>query len=95
MSYKENGLDRAFYVDFIIQFNDGRIGLFDTKGGITARDAKGRAEGLQKYVEEQKKKGKSLWGGIAIFNNGSWRYNDEKEYQYDPNNLSSWKILEL
>lgn len=93
VAYKENGQERAFYVDFIIQFKDGSIGLFDTKGGITAKDAKGRAEGLQKYVREQKKKGKNLLGGIAIFVNGSWRYNDEEEYQYNPNNLSNWKVI--
>jgi len=91
----ENGFERAFYVDFIIQFKDGSIGLFDTKSGITAKDAGPRAEGLQKYIEEQNKKGKKLWGGIAIFVRGTWRYNDNKKYVYNPNDLSNWKILEI
>ena len=95
VTYIENGYERAFYVDFIVQFNDGSVGLFDTKGGITAKDAKGRAEGLQKYISEQNGKGKNLWGGIAIFENGSWRYNDNEVYTYDKNNLSEWKILEI
>jgi len=93
--YEENGHENAFYVDFIIQFEDGSIGLFDTKGGITAKDAKGRAEGLQRYIKEQNKKGKNLWGGIAIFVNGSWRYNDNEVYTYDENNLSDWKLLSI
>jgi type III restriction enzyme len=93
--YEENGHESAFYVDFIVQFEDGSIGLFDTKGGITAKDAKGRAEGLQKYFKEQKRKGKNLWGGIAIFVDGSWRYNDNDVYTYDPNNLTPWKILDI
>jgi len=46
----ENGFERAFYVDFIVQFKDGSIGLFDTKSGMTAKDAGPRAEGLQKYI---------------------------------------------
>lgn len=93
--YEENGNERAFYVDFVVMFSDGQIGLFDTKGGITAKDAKYRAEGLQKYISQQKRKGKKLRGGIVILVNGTWRYNDRAEYKYDPNNLSAWKILEI
>lgn len=91
----ENGFDRAFYVDFIVFFKDGRIGLFDTKSGITAKNAGPRAEGLQKHIKSENKKGKRLWGGIVIYVNGTWRYNDEDKYHYDPNDLSSWKILEI
>lgn len=83
----------TFYPDFIVQFKDGSIGVFDTKSGMTAKDAKERAEGLQKYIKEQK--GKKLWGGIAIFVNGTWRYNDKEKYEYNLNDLSSWKILEI
>jgi len=94
--YKDDdGIERAFYVDFIIQFEDGTIGLFDTKSGMTAKDAGPRAAGLHKYLKEEIKKGRKLWGGIAINANGSWRYNDEEKYQYNPNNLSNWKILEM
>ena len=89
----ENGIERAFYVDFIVQFTDSSIGLFDTKSGMTAKDAGPRGEGLQKYLK--KNKDKKFWGGIAIFVNGTWRYNDKEEYEYNPNDLSSWKILEI
>ncbi len=87
--------DRAFYVDFIIFFNDGKIGLFDTKSGITAKDAKNRAEGLSKYIKSQNKKGKKLWGGIVVESHGSWLYNDNENYLYNPNNLSGtgWNLL--
>ncbi len=91
----ESGFERAFYVDFIVQFEDGTIGLFDTKSGMTAKDAGTRASGLHKYIKEQKKKGKKLWGGIAVYVNGSWRYNDNEDYVYDENNFSSWKLLQL
>jgi len=91
----ENGVERSFYVDFIVQFIGGTIGLFDTKSGMTAKDAGPRAEGLQKYIGEQNKKGKKLWGGIVIFVNGTWRYNDKDKYEYNPNNLSDWKVLDI
>jgi type III restriction enzyme len=91
----ENGFERAFYADFIVMFKDGKIGLFDTKSGMTAKDAMPRAEGLQKYIKAENKKDKKLWGGIVIYVNRTWRYNDEEKYHYDPNNLSNWKILEI
>jgi type III restriction enzyme len=91
----EHGIERAFYVDFIVQFKDGRIGLFDTKGGYTAELAKSRAEGLAKYIAEQNKNGKKLFGGIVISDKASWRYHSGKNYEYDPNNLKDWNFLDL
>ncbi|MBU1974762.1 MAG: DEAD/DEAH box helicase family protein [Nanoarchaeota archaeon] len=89
----ENGIERAFYVDFVVKFTDGTIGLFDTKGGMTAKDAGTRADGLYKYLKANKSK--KVWGGIAIESHGSWRYNDKEKYEYNPNNLSDWKVLEI
>jgi len=91
----ENQKLRAFYVDFIIMFKDGRIGLFDTKEDLTAKDAKYRAEGLQKYISEQNKKGKKLWGGIVIPDGDSFRYNDKVKYTYNPEKKKDWQICEI
>ena len=95
LPYKEHGEDRPFYVDFIVRMKDEKIGLFDTKGGLTAETAKARAEGLAIYVAEQNKKGKKLFGGIVIKDRGSWRYHSGKNYSYNPNDLSSWEYLNL
>lgn len=91
--YIENGDEKPFYVDWIVQYKDGRIGLFDTKAGITAKDAKTRAEGLAKYIKEENAKGKNLFGGIVIQKDGSWRYSDKKVYEYNENDFSGWKYL--
>jgi len=50
---------------------------------------------IKKYLN--KNKDKKVWGGIAIFVNGTWRYNDndKEKYEYNPNDLSSWKIIEI
>ena len=93
--YVENGIKKPFYVDFVVMLSDGKIGLFDTKGGIYAKTAKERAEGLAEYIEVENKKGKKLFGGIVIKEQGSWRYNDNKKYSYDPNDLGDWKFLDL
>lgn len=86
---------RAFYTDFVVQFKDGRIGLFDPKEGRTAEDsdAAPKADALHKYINEENSKGMNLWGGLVIYENGTWRYNDEDKYHYNPNDLSNWKIL--
>jgi len=94
VKYKdESGYDRSFYVDFIVMFNDGKIGLFDTKSGTTAVEAGPRSNGLQIYIREQNKKGKKLWGGIVVNVRGIWRYFDKEKYEYD--DLSGWKVLEI
>lgn len=92
----ENGELSAFYVDFIVQLSNGRIGLFDTKGGRTAETAGPRAEGLAKYIKEQVKKGKKMMGGIAVSSYGQWRLNDKDKYNYNANNLGKdWEYLDL
>ncbi len=93
--YKLNGEPTPFYVDWIVKYKDGRIGLFDTKAGITARDAKERAEGLAKYIKSENDKGKNLFGGIVIEKDGSFWYNDQKVYKYDESRLIElgWQVL--
>ncbi len=88
------GISHSFYVDWIVKFEDGRIGLFDTKSGITAgKEAKEKAEGLSRYIHDENKKGKKLCGGIVIEERGSWLYNDNDIYEYNPNDLSKWKFV--
>ena len=85
----------AFYVDFIVQLADGTVDLFDTKKGRTAEEAKYRAEGLAKYIKEQNKKGKKLFGGIVTSVEGNWRLNNKEVYYYNPHNWKDWIFLEL
>ncbi len=91
--YIEHNLEKPFYVDFIVQLKDGRVGLFDTKGGVYAETAGPRAEGLAKYIKKQDDK--KFFGGIVIKDNNSWRFNDSEKYEYNPNDLKKWKFLQL
>ncbi len=95
----DNGEQKPFYVDFIVKIKDGRIGLFDTKTGITLRDAKPKIDGLYKYIRTQNKKGKKLFGGIVTNTDqrnyrGRWIYFDKNSKELR-NNFSNWQILEL
>lgn len=93
--YTENEQQHAFYIDFIVKTKDGRIGLFDTKAGITAATAGPRAEGLATYIAEQNKRGKKLWGGIVVREKNSWRYHAGKNYAFDPKALKGWEFLDF
>jgi type III restriction enzyme len=84
----------TFYPDYIVQFEDGRIGIFETKSK-SDQDAhtktKAKSEELYKYIQNENKKGKELFGGIVVFKDNEWQINSEKEYSLDKN----WKKLEL
>ena len=53
-------------------FNNGIIGLFDTKSGATTEGLKLRAEGLQIYIKRENKNRNKLYGGIVILKDGSF-----------------------
>ena len=91
--YFEKGELEPFYVDWIVRYKDGKIGLFDTKEGITAEMAKTKADGLAKYINAENSKGKNLFGGIVIRKDNSWRYNDNEVYEYNEKDLYNWKFL--
>jgi type III restriction enzyme len=89
----QDGELKSFFVDWIVKFKDGQNGLFDTKSGLYAKDAKTRAEGLAAYIKAENKKGKKLFGGIGVPKDGSWRFNDSDKYDYS-SDLKGWKFLE-
>ena len=85
---------KLFYPDWIISFKDGRMGIFDSKGGDTASPGKCKDK-AQALSIKLKSLGKDYVGGIAIFENGVWYYNNFKNYNYSPGKLSkNWKKFE-
>lgn len=98
--YMENGSQNPFYVDFIVQFKDGLLGLYDTKGGRTIKDAKEKSDGLQEYVEAQSKKGKKIAGGIVVNTNskdysGRWICYKGQGAELNPDDFTNWETLEI
>jgi len=98
--YEENGLKSPFYVDFIVQFRGDKIGLFDTKSGLTLRVAGAKATGLHDYIQNQNKEGKKVSGGIV--NNtdqrnylGQWIYFDKTGKELKPSDFSNWKSFDF
>lgn len=79
VSYKSD--TETFRPDFIIHFVSGLIGIFDTKGvDYEVEDTRVKAEGLFDYIKARNKD-KNLIGGVVVYHNGVWYYNDKKDYK--------------
>jgi type III restriction enzyme len=95
--------DQAFYLDYIVQFNDGTVGLFDTKSGLTLNDpeTKLKAEALEKYMKNENKKRTTnkLIGGIVTNTesdySGLWKINTNAKLPFDKNKISEWDNMHL
>jgi type III restriction enzyme len=88
---------KPFYVDFIVFLKDGRIGLFDTKSGITTQIAREKIDGLIEYINQENKKGKKLFGGIVTNTDqkeykGRWIYFDKTSDKLK-NDFNNWQYL--
>ncbi|MDP3043524.1 MAG: DEAD/DEAH box helicase family protein [bacterium] len=88
-----------FYVDFIVKFKDGKIGLLDPHSTHLA-DFGLKSDGLQKYIKGENKKGKNLFGGIVantdqVNYNGRWVYFTENSKEFKKDKFKNWTDLEL
>ncbi len=87
-------IEKTFYPDWLIKFKGNRIGIFDTKGGITAKsqETKDKAECLTKRINELNQKSQFTYvGGIVIKKANFWYYNDNQIYIC--NNETDWKDM--
>jgi len=93
-----NGEQKPFYLDFIVKLKDGRVGLFDTKSGLTLKAAGPKIDGVYEYIKKEKKKGKKLFGGIVTNTQkdykGRWIYFNKQSKDLK-NNFVNWEDLEL
>lgn len=93
----QSNKERIFYPDWLIKFIDGRIGIFDTKGGFTANDSevKDKAEALYLRIEELNKLSKIKYvGGIVICKGGVWYFTNTSSYKSYEKDSSAWKSMD-
>jgi len=93
------GVVHTFYPDYLVQFSDGRLGIFETKD-MGDRDGgtytKAKAEKLQEYIKTQK--GQKLFGGIVIEKSDGWKINQKPVYDWskcEKNDWSDWEKLKF
>ncbi|MBO7597174.1 MAG: DEAD/DEAH box helicase family protein [Bacteroidales bacterium] len=93
----QDNKERLFYPDWIIKFKDKRIGIFDTKGGITAKsiETKDKAEELQRRIKTLNATSRRFKyvGGIVEKREMKWVFNDAEEYVYERD--EDWKEMEV
>ncbi len=98
--YTENGEHHPFYVDFIVKFRDGSIGLLDTKSGRTIKDAREKSDGLQEFIKTNNKNGHKLSGGIVSNTDstnftGRWMVYKGSSTDLVQDDFSNWELLNL
>ena len=71
---KRDGTQSLFYVDLVIQFKNGTLGLFDPKTIESDPENVLKHNALIEYIESLNAKGKKAIGSIIIQQQGSWRY---------------------
>lgn len=93
------GVIHTFYPDYLVQFADGRLGIFETKN-MGDRDGgtytKAKAEKLQEYIKNQKNQ--KLFGGIVIEKSDGWKINQKPVYNWskcERNDWSDWGKLKI
>ena len=72
--------DALFYPDWLVKFKDGRFGIFDTKGGITAINPEGRELGLADKIKSLNANGGNFIGGLVVLENRLWYYFHNADY---------------
>ncbi len=87
-------IEDNFYPDYIVKFFDGRIGIFDTKGGFTAENekAKYKSDALQQYIRDHTEL--NVFGGLIVqADGGAWLIQQDSDYDNDDS--AKWQPLDF
>lgn len=92
----DSGRESLFYVDFVIKFKTGKIGLFDTKTKRSDPDAPRKHNALLDYCDRENELNprRQLFGGIIIEepqDSNQWRFCRNRIT--DSNDLTGWEFL--
>jgi len=89
-------IQRAFYPDYIVKFEDGSIGIYDTKSGFTAesQETKLKSEALQSYIKDMSNLPFTIKGGIVQITDSGLYVFDQLEYTSFSLD-SGWKRLDF
>ena len=93
--YIEGGEEKPFYVDFIVLFKSGVLGLFDTKSGQTVETAKSKSDGLRAFIASVE----GTEGGIVTNTSrdysGRWVVFNKDSSELALGDFTNWETLEL
>ena len=84
---------KTFQPDFLVKFKDGRIGIFDTKGGMLSEDDRLKSNALQRYIIEERNKGKNIFGGLVVKDGVHFRIFTKEEFIPFKENPKEWEYF--
>lgn len=88
----DSEIQRSFYPDYIVEFKDGSIGIYDTKSGMTAssEETGAKSDALIAYLARDKR----LRGGIVVLDRTGKFVFTGKQYSADLK-AKGWERLEI
>lgn len=87
--------EKTFRPDFIVSFKDGRIGIFDTKGGQYYDDDKNKSNALSLYiVNERNRKNRNVFGGLVILDDNKFRIFTHDNFESFKENPNRWEYMD-
>ncbi len=85
------GSEDLFFPDFVVLFQNGNLGIFDTKTLASDHEMVNKHNALSEYASQRSREEKITIGSIAIYHQGSWRYNS---YAIEKNDsVEGWAIF--
>jgi type III restriction enzyme len=81
------GSEDLFFPDFVVLFQNGNLGIFDTKTLASDREMIAKHNALNSYAVKRK----ATIGSIIINHHGSWRYNTQVIDNED--SVTGWDIF--
>ncbi len=96
IKYTYKNEDRTFYPDYIVLFKDNRIGIFDTKSGMTetSGETKAKAEALQVFIQNENAKAQNLFGGIIVLTKqNELKLNQQMIYLTTKEKFEHWEFV--
>lgn len=91
----QKGTLSLFYVDFVVQFSSGTIGLFDPKTPDSDKDMVAKHNALQNYVQNKTTLAKPLVGSIVMLKNDSWMYSTSHIENGWDMTAAGWRVLDF
>lgn len=93
--YIEGGEEKPFYVDFVVLFKTGILGLFDTKSGQTIETAKSKSDGLRAFIGSVEKTDGGIVSNTSSDYSGRWVVFRRESQDLIIGDFSNWDTLEL
>ncbi len=83
------GVLRSFYVDFVIKFKSGKVGLFDTKTKKSDSNAPNKHNALLEYIQKENTEKIKFLGGVII----PEITNDQTQFRFCRNKIENTSDL--